>query len=374
MAVNSMKMSGEVVCIVSIQRISKMLPFFAAVICAPLAAETQLTIEGTRDHADKICGFPGPPEDLEMFPDGRHLLASSYGGLRGQAAFPLQVVDPVSLKTAPILTHYQEDPEVRWDESLCPSPPKHPFPAHGIHLSQRNNESWQLLAVNHERESVEFFEVVLGEKSPELTWRGCIVMPEDSLLNDLVALPGGGFLVSHMITLGDHPEEEAVKVNEEQGPTGHVWRWQPGLGIDKLPGSEGGNFTNGVEISPDGASVFIAETGTHRVKKVRYDSGEFEREVSTGADNLSWSPDGRLVIAGATEMPDEACLSGEGACRVPFEVRAVEPETLNSEVLYSSDGAPMGAGTVAVILNEYMYVGTFLENCFLRVRLETAVD
>lgn len=283
--------------------------------------------------------------------------------------FPLYLLDTVSLKAVAITTHYQSNTTVRWDEKLCPKPPISLFPAHGIHLSKREDGAWQLLAVNHERESVEMFEVDSSNKTPELIWRGCVVLPAGSVLNDVTALQGGGFLTSHMITLGDSPVEDIVKVNNANGPSGYVLRWRPGFGTDRLAGSEG-DLTNGVAVSADGRSVFIAEAGAHRVKRIAYDSGELLGQVEAASDNLSWAKDGCLVVTGVTNLPDN-CVTREGICRAAFEVRAIAPDTLESEVIFRSDGTPMGGGTVAVFQGDYMYVGSFMGDRLLRVRVNS---
>src|SRR5690606_7345247 len=112
--------------------------------------------------------------------------------------------------------------------------------------------------------------IVEQQGGPALAWRGCVVMPEDSALNDVAALPGGGFLPSHMVTLGDLDMMEAMTL---KGDTGHLWRWLPGQAVDKLPGSDS-NLTNGVAVSSDGRHVFIAESGEGRVLKIDYQTGE----------------------------------------------------------------------------------------------------
>jgi sugar lactone lactonase YvrE len=106
--------------------------------------------------------------------------------------------------------------------------------------------------VNHGgREAVELFEVsAVGEVS--LAWRGCALPPDQAILNDVVALPDGGFLATKMysssrttpgiLTLG-----RALLGME----TGEVLEWQPGAGFREVPGTRG-SIPNGIEVSDDG--------------------------------------------------------------------------------------------------------------------------
>ncbi|MFA5495664.1 MAG: SMP-30/gluconolactonase/LRE family protein [Porticoccaceae bacterium] len=317
----------------------------------------------TVGNAQAICGFPAP-EDIDVLPDGKHLLLSPFGGLGAEHPQPLYLFDIESLSAAPI-AYVEETNPARWDDSLCPSNPGTPFAAHGIDIAQRQDGLWQLLAVNHQRESIEMFEIVEQQGGPALAWRGCVVMPEDSALNDVAALPGGGFLTSHMVTLGDLDMMEAMTL---KGDTGHLWRWLPGQAVDKLPGSDS-NLTNGVAVSSDGRHVFIAESGEGRVLKIDYQTGEKLGAVDAFPDNFSWAPDGRLLVTGISGALPDTCMTSPGPCLAPFQVRAIDPDTLETTILHEQAGPPMGAGTVGVVVGDYLYVGSFIGNQLLRVDL-----
>ncbi len=311
-----------------------------------------------------IRGFP-TPEDIDTMPDGRHLLLSPYGGINGEHSRPLYLFDTDSLTARPVGYRREAEPE-RWDGGRCDSAPGDTFASHGIHISRRDGGPWQVLAVNHDRESVEMFEIVQGDEHPRLAWRGCVVFPDYSILNDLSALPGGGFVVTHMADRTQVDLTEALRLTHK---TGHVWRWRPGQGVDVLPGSET-NMPNGVAISDDGRHVFIAETVIGQVRKLDYQTGETLGTVPvTSADNFSRAPDGRLLITGMDGPIPDDCLTDPGPCMAPFKVHAIDPETLESEVIHHQNGPPMGAGTVAVIHKGYLYAGSFAGNQMMRVRL-----
>ena len=318
----------------------------------------------TVGNAQAVCGFPAP-EDIDVMPDGRHLLLSPFGGIEGEHPQPLYLFDTDSLEASPIAFREETSP-ARWDDELCPANPGSLFGAHGVHVSRRADGPWQLLAVNHQRESVEMFEIVEEAGVPALAWRGCVVMPEGTTLNDVSALPGGGLLASHMVTLTkDLGMMEAMAL---KGETGYLLRWRPGQGVDKLPGSDS-NLTNGVAVSADGRHVFIAEGGEGRVRKLDYGTGENLGEVNAFPDNFSWAPDGRLLVTGISGPLPETCMTTPGPCLAPFRVQAIDPDTLELSIVHEQIGPPMGAGTVGVILGDYLYVGSFLGNQLLRVKL-----
>jgi hypothetical protein len=173
--------------------------------CGTTALEEPAPGCETVGNVQGICGFPAP-EDIDSFPDGKHLLFSPIvafdplGGMGDEAAQSLYLFDLETLTTSP-MTYLQDDSTERWGESGCDTAPGERFSPHGVHIGQRPDGTWQVLAVNHVRESVEMYAVIEGAK-PSLAWRGCVMAPPNSNINDVVALPDGGLLVTHMVDRG----------------------------------------------------------------------------------------------------------------------------------------------------------------------------
>ena len=214
------------------------------------------------------------------------------------------------------------------------------------------------------------FEIVEQQGKPALAWRGCVVMPQQSQLNDVAALPGGGLLVSHMVELNG---EDMMTAMTRKGDTGNLWRWLPGKGVDKLPGSDT-NLTNGVAVSPDGSAVFIAEGGDGLVTKIDYATGKQLGQVKAFPDNFSWAPDGKLLVTGISGPMPETCFTTPGPCLAPFKVQSIDPDTMKLTVLHEQVGPPMGAGTVGVVVGDYLYAGSFVGNQLLRVDLSKETE
>ena len=141
-------------------------------------------------------------------------------GIFDLASEDFRVVYPVAQSGDRVATN-------SWGEPRCPGPPGEAFSPHGLDLAPRPDGALRLLVVNHGgRESVEFFEVGTELGEPTLTWKGCALPPENSALNDVVSLPDGGFLTTHMFPLDNQglgTFEAALGLD-----TGVVLEWHPG--------------------------------------------------------------------------------------------------------------------------------------------------
>lgn len=325
--------------------------------------------------ARPICGFHNP-EDLEALPGGRHLLVAEYGSMEGERAGALSLLDLES-EARTVLYRGGDGGSVTagWGDPACPGAPPPELSPHGIHLSRRADASLQLLVVNHGgRESVEFFEVTGSPAAWRLAWRGCAVAPEGSWLNDVVALPEGGFLVTHMLPKrsGAGRALEYLKAAVLRRRSGHALEWRPERGFAVLPGTET-VFPNGIALSADGRTLFLNSSIGGQVLRIDRASGRLEASAEVaGPDNSTWAPDGRLLVASFVGPLWQvlACDGIErGACPVAFEIVAVDPETLATETLYRGGGAPMGAGTVGLRVGDELFVGSFAGDRILRVKL-----
>ncbi|HCS27366.1 MAG TPA: hypothetical protein DIW43_07920 [Spongiibacteraceae bacterium] len=328
-------------------------------------AQSDIPCEAVNDRVP-ICGLQAP-EDIEVSPDQRFLILSQFGGITGDSAGSLALFNPVDDSHS--ILYPPEQPlsfKEKWGNDDCPGEPGAAISPHGIHLSQRSDGRWQLLVVNHGgRESVEFFE---WQAEPyRLNWRGCVVTPEGSFLNDVVATPDGGFLVTQMF-----PKDSILDMLRSFGGAekGHVWRWRPGKAVDIQPGSLGA-FPNGIQISPDGNTLFLNLYANHVVRKIDRESGEHLGEADVvQPDNSNWLPDGRLLVASHpkdTFIPELCSDVHSGACEARFLLVAINPETMQAQTVFEQKGAPMGAGTAAVEWGNHWYIGSYAGNRLLKV-------
>ena len=337
---------------------------------AQVTAITDCEPEGP---ARPICGFQNP-EDLVALPGGEAILVSEYGGMEGDVPGALALLPLDTEERRELFRGGDADgTEPIWGDPACPGPPPPAFSPHGIHLSERDG-TLQLLAVQHgARESIEYFEVTGAGTDWNVAWRGCVVAPESAWLNSVAALPSGGFVTTRMMTRppGDEDLLSALQRGADPGP-GYALEWLPERGFEILAGSEVG-MPNGIETSTDGSLVFV--NGGGQVRRIVRATGETELSATLGGlDNARWAPDGRLLVASLEgEGRDELafCFNLEsGACPIRFRIVAVDPESLEIEELYGNQGAPMGGGTIGLVVGRELFVGSFAGDRILRVTLD----
>ncbi|MEM8560817.1 MAG: hypothetical protein AAGF57_01215 [Pseudomonadota bacterium] len=343
-----------------------------AVILGPLLSACEVP-EGTHITACEdvgelrvVCGVQSP-EDIVVVPGGEHLLLSEMGGMEGGpgriALFHVedetwQTVFPLDTSSAPTALAGDEQ---------CADAPGVEFSPHGLHLVQLEDETWRFLVVNHGgREAIELFDLILSKEGPpELIWQGCVFPADNTFINDVVGLSNGDIVYTRMY----QPDDPTSVWRGMFGfQTGDVWRWSSETGPMLLPGTEG-SLTNGIQISADERYVFINQYIDQKVQK--YDLNE-EKEVASAAianaDNSAWAPSGELWLA--THEMDAAtflaCTEDRNVtCGMAFNIVALDPDTMEHRVIFSHQGPPMGAATVAVPLDDKVYLGSFLGNRLL---------
>ena len=331
-------------------------------------------------RARPICGFINP-EDMVPLPGGQTILVGEYGQSAESHVGGLVLFD---LRTEERKTVFEgggesaaaeSEPEPGWGERACRTPPTRAFNSHGIDLVRRDDGRLQLLVVQHGgREAVELFEVLGSGTDWRVVWRGCVFAPPDASLNDVAGLPDGSFYTTRMASLRG-ARELAQGVPTE--PTGHAFAWSQEAGFRKIEGTDG-VLPNGLATSPDGRLIYMNASGENSIRKVEVASGRELGRVSVQApDNVTWSPDGRLLVASLTGFDPEqfaACAKRtEGPCAIPFQIVAVDPETMTSlGPIYTSDGTPMGAGTVGLQIGRELFIGSFKGDRILRVSLDAA--
>jgi hypothetical protein len=323
-----------------------------------------------------ICGLHNP-EDLEPLPDGSHLLVSELNltvAATGMKWGPgelsrLNVTDGRIEKLYPPRGKATKAGTNVWGDPSCPGEIGAALSPHGISLSRRADSRWQLLVVNHGgRESVEMFELVGGKR---LEWRGCAVAPTGSMMNDVAALPDGGFVVTNMID-ASRPEIAAnFRDYARRGEnTGFVWSWSAATGYKAVPGSEG-VMPNGILADKEGRYFYYAVMGpASEVRKVELATGHHVGATKVvNPDNLSW--DGhRLLAAGVDSVLDSSgCKAGSDQCLMPSHVVAIDPDTLAADTIFTQDGSLQGSVSVAVHMGRRLYIGAFSGNRILSIPL-----
>jgi hypothetical protein len=319
------------------------------------------------------CRFQNP-EDLVVSPAGGHLLVSQMGSMDGSRAGSLVSYDPQSGSIEALFPRRGVALAERadgWGDPACTPPDPQTFAPHGIDLETIEGGRHALYVINHGgRESVEMFEIAEPQGIPELTWRGCVVAPEEGYFNDLVILRDGGFWVSHMFPREANVMWTLLRMQILGHRPGHAYAWQPHSGFTKIPGSDV-KFGNGVEKSADERVLFLNSYFGDAVIALDVASGERLASVDVASpDNLAWAPTGELLVAShhGSIADTLACQNIEaGSCGFRFQVVAIDPDDWSQRVLLDHEGPPMGAATVAVPLGDHVFLGTFAGDRMARV-------
>lgn len=319
-----------------------------------------------------ICGVQAP-EDLELLQNGRHVLVSQGRGPTHLEDSNLAVLDLTAgtLRVLPV----DVDPMAGWGEASCRAPDEQ-LSVHGIHLSTRAAGERQLLVVNHgSRESVEYYELH-GEASGKLEeyglkWRGCVITPGGVMFNDVAALPSG-FVATIMGETKHFAGNDGLDFLLSGQNTGQVVEWSAESGFTPLPHTER-PFPNGVQTSSDARYVYFAAWTGRKV--VRYDrhSGEIaELALDFHPDNLSWTAQGTLVTAGITDTQSlRQCLAiGSPFCGGAFRVAEIDPAAWRATSLIEGAADVVGGASVALRIDDVIYIGAFSGDRIARARLE----
>ncbi|MEZ4588209.1 MAG: hypothetical protein R2909_17665 [Gemmatimonadales bacterium] len=271
-------------------------------------------------------------------------------------------------------------PDPRFDRTLysaCPGPltgremEERRFRAHGVNLRPGTNGVHTLYVVHHTgRESVEVFELDARGRAPTIAWIGCAISPEGVTGNSVAVLPDHGFALTNFLdrSLGGFLGADGARVRGKLGRgerTGEVWEWGPERGWVKVPGSEGSG-PNGIEASPDGKRLYLAEWGARKLIELsRGESSPTRRETSLDfhPDNLRWQADGSLLVAGqrgTVEAILSDCLSAGDCSEVATSVAAIDPQSLGARDLVRAYPANQhfAAGTTALRVRDEIWVGS----------------
>lgn len=327
---------------------------------APVAASPAPAAPAANECAGEqglayLCG-PQAAEDLLSLDSANLILASGMSG----ANWPghLYLIDPATqqftdLLRAPGFTQMH-------DTALfpdCPGPLNvENVSVHGLSIAEIAPQTWSVYTTSHgEREAVEVYELAAGGgAAPALTWKGCVVLPENTFSNSVVRLDDGGFYVTKMMdtTQGFG----AVTAGEI---TGNVFEWHPGGEVTAVAGTELSG-ANGIEISPDGRYLFVAALGS--LELVRFDTstmpmGKDVVKVDITPDNIRWGVNGKLLTAGGNAPP--AGCQGP-ACQTGWTVLEFDPDTLEVTRLHGADqNAALQGASSALQLGSEIWVGTF---------------
>lgn len=225
----------------------------------------------------------------------------------------------------------------------------------------------RLYVVNHGgRESIEVFEVDSRQDMPELSWIGCVPMP-DGIAANSVASYSDGTLLASVLT---HPGTTITDF-VRGGVTGGVYEWRPGtesfalLEGTQLPGN------NGLETALDDQGFYVVAFGWRSV--VAYSRADTTtplwRLQAPGfmPDNIHWS-DGRLVLAGM-QFDEPACgglrkivegRADDMRCHRGYTVAQLDPDAREFRILaYGEPDLRFNGVSAALVVGSDLWLASY---------------
>ena len=312
------------------------------------------------DGIDPICAFRNP-EDIVALPSGDWLLVSQMAAAGGRIAGSIAAYAPGGGRVEELFPVGEFEDVRDWGDPDCAPPTVAQFAPHGIGLGVRGDGALQLLVINHGgRESVEFLKVEQSNEGLALRWHGCVEAPGHAFFNDIVTRRDGGFWATDMIP--KNRQVWSMLTGALFGAnTGKVYRWTPDGGFFVEPGSEM-PFPNGIEKGPDEDVLYVASFLGDDVRRLDLKRGEITATAKVKRpDNLTWSPDGRLLVASNTDSFFELMKCRDvpvGACGAAFEVVSIDPQTMAEFVTLAHRGAPIGGVSVALRVRDDVFLGS----------------
>jgi DNA-binding beta-propeller fold protein YncE len=324
---------------------------------APPAAAAGCDPDGSLRY---VCG-PVNAEDLIRLGDTRWLLASGLDGpLNGGAPAKghVYLVDTAARTfvdwfpgTAPAFRH---DTAMFKD---CPGPlDTASFSAHGLDLRQQAAGRFRLYVTGHgAREAIEVFDVNASGAQPTIAWVGCVVLPARVSANSVAILADGGFVTTQFMDRSLPVNQAFSQVTSGQ-INGMLYEWHPGGKVEPIAGTELSG-ANGIAISPDGRTIYVAAYGTHEIVRFERGAGALRKQVvkvDITPDNLRWSPDGKLLAAGGIHgAPGAPGAAG-------WAVLELDPQTLATRRVAGGQKLTGMAGvTAAARVGNEIWVGTY---------------
>lgn len=345
--------------IMSIRTFSIACLFASLLLSIPSVASSDCDADGDVSY---VCG-PENAEDLVHLKGTPWLIGSGEQlhliNTQTKSWQPLPVSYPNAAE--PIAAPFASCPSVLTDEKRY---------HHGITVRFHSDRAHELFVVNHDgRESVEVFDLDLDGSTPSARWKGCIALGDQYFGNAVAVLPEGGLAISVSFdkTMPDlFPRMIAGEI------TGFVFEWHPEAGLRVIPGSRLPS-NNGVAVSNDGQYVYMNSSSKGEITRISRNTPESAKSTALTsklpvglADNVHWSPDGTLLVAGHVGgIPvSAACTqSPDPVCAMHSRVMELAPDNLAILRTIEWPGTDkFGAVTSATKVGDTLWFGTLRGN------------
>ena len=236
-----------------------------------------------------------------------------------------------------------------------------PFHPHGLSLWTGREGQKRIFVVNHaspDDHRIEIFDVGTG---------GALIHI-DSIAFDAMMSPNDVAAVG--------PREFYV-TNDRGYQTGFMSQVEAYLGLpfaslahfDGQTGRlvlEGLVYANGVNVSRDGKTVYVAELLERRINAYsRQDDGALKKtesfSVPTAPDNIDVAPDGTLHVAGHSKIFDFLKHAEDATATAPSHALSIDPKTGTVKTVFVDTSGALNASSVAAASDDTLIVGAVFD-------------
>ncbi|MEW5723231.1 MAG: SMP-30/gluconolactonase/LRE family protein [Thermodesulfobacteriota bacterium] len=251
-----------------------------------------------------------------------------------------------------------------------------PFFPHGLGLYQAPDGGATLFVVNHQPEAsyVEIFDLAGGRLAHRRTVSGPLLHSP----NDVIPVGPDRFYVTNDHGSTSKPGrtlEEYLQLARAQV------LYFDGQNFSLVAG--GLAYANGVNLSPDGGRLYVAETVGRRLRVYDRDqaSGGLKpagvHDLDTGADNIEVDAAGRLWIGCHPKLLTFVGYSKDPAKHSPSQVVRAEVVPGHGFVAvteYLNLGEEISGSSVGAAYGDFLLIGSVFDDCFLACRPRAGTD
>ena len=247
------------------------------------------------------------------------------------------------------------------------------FHPHGMALRSDEDGAKELYVVNHLSTTQHEIDVFTIPVPGKLHFKRRITYPELISPNDLVVVAEDQFFVSN-----DHgnPRHTVWEVLEDYLglPLSSVTYFDGQKGHLVI---EGLRMANGVALSADQQSLYVAESMGRSIK--RYSAGDSMLDwtledslyVDSIVDNLEWDEQGRLLTGAHPKGFDFLAHSKDAKALSPSEIIRIDvrQKDMTHETLHLDMGEGISGSSVAAINGQTLLIGPVFEPHFMRCKM-----
>ncbi len=304
-----------------------------------------------------ICGFKNS-EDIVITPDNKFLFMSQMGSIA-----PWGENEPGNFAIMELSSNKKIIPKITleeniWGDKTCTRKDIDGYGPHGIDLVKRDDGKYQIGVVSHfPKESIEMFELKKNNSSWEMIWRGCVNVPDKFYFNDLSLKKDGSFYASHMykrnITMN-----EWLMISLFKNNSGNIVFWKDSSFIE-VEGSEGSS-PNGIVLDEDSNTIYVSYNLDDKVTIFDLTNNAKTNSYFIQSPDNPYIAKDSIWLTSLNFQPNDAndCILKVN-CSLPFSIHELDKKTFEVKNIYTFSKTVFGLPTVAVPVNETVYMGSF---------------